>query len=112
MDGMNGLRRGFGLACSFRVGIGFDIDRMDEEPLALMNHGKRPIEEMTPESYAVAGIAARDLEKHSFERDDVVGRDTALKADEETIVEPATVLGEVKGTGVLMEPLGGGLSTE
>jgi hypothetical protein len=67
---------------------------------------------MTPESDALAGIARRNLVENSVARDDVVSRDTALKADEETIVEPAAVLGKVKGTWILMEPLGGGLSTE
>jgi hypothetical protein len=77
-----------------------------------MNHGNGALEKVTPKSDAVAGITARDLVEHSIERDDIVFRDTAFKADEETIVEPVAVLGKVKGTRVLMEPLGGGLSTE
>jgi hypothetical protein len=97
---------------SFRVGVGFEVDGVDEEPVALMNHGNGTIQKMAPESDALAGIATRDLVENSVARDNVVGRDTALKADEETLVEPAAVLGKVKGTRVLMEPLGGGLSTE
>ena len=111
-NGTSGLGRGFGLVGSSRVGIGLDIDRVDEEPLTLMNHGQGAIEKMTPESDAFGGIALRDFVKRSFEGDDVVVRDTAFKADAETIVEPGAILGEVKGTRVLMEPLGGGLSTE
>ena len=112
MDGTSGFRRGFGFAGSFRVGIRLEVYGVDKESFALMNHGNGAIEKMTPESDALASIAAGYLVENSIARDDVVGRDTALKADEETIVEPAAVFREVERTWVSMEPLSWGLSTE
>jgi hypothetical protein len=97
---------------SFRVGIALDVDRVNEESAPLMNHGNGAIQKMAPKSDVLAGIAAGYLVENSVAGDDVVVRDTSFKADDETIVEPSTVLGEVERSWVLLEPLGGGLSTE